>query len=110
MPLNLVLVFKIFDVWGIDFMGPFPISHGYQYIIVAIDYVSKWIEVLACKSNDHKVVVNFLKENVFSRIGFLCAIISDGEKYFCNRTFKALMRKYLSIIGSTFITRRLVAR
>ena len=94
MPLNPILVVEIFDVWGIDFMGPFPISHGYQYILVAVDYVSKWIEAVACKTNDHKVVVNFLKENVFSRFGLPRAIISDGGKHFCNRTFEALMRKY----------------
>jgi len=46
------------------------------------------------RTNDHKVVLNFLKENVFSRFGFPRAIISDGGKYFCNRTFEALMRKY----------------
>ena len=39
-------------------------------------------------------MVNFLKENVFSRFGFPRAIISDGGKYFCNCTFEALMRKY----------------
>jgi len=94
MPLNPILVVKIFDVLGIDFMGPFPISHGYQYILVAVDYVSKWIEAVACKTNDHKVVVNFLKENVFSRFGFPRAIISDGGKHFYNRTFEALMWKY----------------
>jgi len=93
MYLNLILVVKIFDVWGIDFIGPFPTSHGYQYILVAVDYVSKWIEVVACRSNDHKVVVNFLKENVFSCFGFPRAIISDGEKYFYNHTFETLMRK-----------------
>ena len=53
-PLNPILVVEIFDVWGIDFMSPFPISHGYQYILVAIDYVSKWIEVVACRTTDHK--------------------------------------------------------
>jgi len=68
-------------------MGPFHMSHGYQYILVIVDYVSKWIEVVACRTNEHKVVVNFLKENAFSCFGFPCAIISDGEKYFCNRTF-----------------------
>ena len=73
-------------------MGPFPMSHGYQYIIVAVDYVSKWIEAVECRTNDHKIMVNFLKENVFSHFGFPPAIISDGGKYFCNR--KALMRKY----------------
>ena len=98
MPLNAILVVEIFNVWGIDFMGPFPISHGYQYILVAIDYVSKWIEAVACKINDHKIVINFLKENVFSHFGFPSAIISDGGKYFCSRTFEALMRKYCIII------------
>jgi len=89
-----MLVVKIFDVWGIDFMGPFPMYHGYQYILMSVDHVSKWIEVVACRTNDNKVMVNFLKENVFSCFGFPRAIISDGEKYFGNRTFEALMRKY----------------
>jgi len=75
-------------------MGSFPISHGYQYILIAVDYISKWIEAIACKTNDHKVVVNFLKENVFSHFGFPRAIISDGGKYLYNRTFEALIRKY----------------
>jgi len=75
-------------------MGPFLMSHGYQYIRVAVDYVSKWIEIVACRSNDHKFVVNFLKENVLSCFDFPLAIISDGEKYFYNRTFKGLIRKY----------------
>jgi len=94
MLLNPILVFEIFDIWVIDFMGPFLMSHGYQYILVVVDYVFKWIEVVARNSNDHKVMVNFLKENAFSRFDFPHAIISDGEKYFCNRTFEALMRKY----------------
>ena len=94
MPLNPILVVKIFDVRGIDFMCSFSKSHGYQYILVAIDYVSKWIEAVACRSNDHKVVIKFLKENVFSHFGFSHAIISDGGKHFYNRTFEALMKKY----------------
>ena len=75
-------------------MGPFPMSHGYQYILMAVDYVSKWIEALARKSNDHKIMVNFLKLNVFSHFGFPRAIISDGEKQFCSHTFEVLMKKY----------------
>ena len=55
MPLNPILVVEIFDAWGINFMDPFPMSHGYQYILVAVDYVSKWIEVVACRTNDNKV-------------------------------------------------------
>jgi len=80
MLLNPILVVEIFDVWGIDFMGPFSMSHGYQYILMAIDCIFKWIEAIACRTNDHKVVVNFLKQNVFSRFGFPHAIISDGGK------------------------------
>ena len=44
MPLMNILVSEIFDVWGIDFMGPFPSSFGNLYILLAVDYVSKWIE------------------------------------------------------------------
>ena len=47
MPLSLILVVKFFDVWGIDFMGSFPSSFGYEYVLVAVDYVSKWIEAMA---------------------------------------------------------------
>ena len=47
MPLTPILVAKFFDVWGIDFMGPFSPSFGFEYILVAIDYVSKWIKAVA---------------------------------------------------------------
>ncbi|KAH9685896.1 hypothetical protein KPL70_014155 [Citrus sinensis] len=80
MPLNPILVVEIFDVWGIDFMGPFPPSFGHQYILVAVDYVSKWVEAISCRTNDHKVVIAFLKSNIVSRFGFPRAIISDGEQ------------------------------
>jgi hypothetical protein len=94
MPLNPILIIEIFDCWGIDFMGPFPSSFGNLYILVAVDYVSKWIEAVPCKKNDHKTVLKFLKENILSRFGTPRAIISDGDKHFCNRPFEALMRKY----------------
>ena len=66
MPLNPIIEIEIFDCWGIDFMGPFPPSFGYLYILVAVDYVSKWIEAIPCRTNDHKIVIKFLKENIFS--------------------------------------------
>jgi len=59
MPLNNILEVEIFDVWGVDFMGPFPSSFGNQYILVAVDYVSKWVEAIASPTNDarsHKIV------------------------------------------------------
>jgi hypothetical protein len=94
MPLNPILIVEIFDVWGIDFMGPFPNSFGYLYILVAVDYVSKWVEVVACETNDHRVVVQFLKDTIFACFGTPRAIISDGGKHFCNRIFEQLMKKY----------------
>ncbi|RDY00716.1 putative mitochondrial protein, partial [Mucuna pruriens] len=54
-----------FDVWGIDFIGPFPVSNGHSYILLVVDYVSRWVEVIATKTNDAKVVVDFLKSNIF---------------------------------------------
>ncbi|KAJ4718790.1 Transposon Ty3-I Gag-Pol polyprotein [Melia azedarach] len=94
MPLNPILIIEIFDCWGIDFMGPFPPSFGYLYILVGVDYVSKWIEAIPCENNDHKIVLKFLKENIFSRFGIPRAIISDGGLHFCNRPFENLMKKY----------------
>ncbi|RVW83478.1 Pol polyprotein [Vitis vinifera] len=79
---------------GIDFMGPFPMSFGYSYILVGVDYVSKWVEVVPCKHNDHRVVLKFLKENIFSRFGVPKAIISDGGTHFCNKPFENLLAKY----------------
>ena len=75
-------------------MGPFPPSFGYLYILLAIDYVSKWVEAIPCCINDNKVVVKFLKEHIFSRYGTPRVIISDQGSHFCNRSFEALMRRY----------------
>ena len=60
LPLNDILEVEIFDVWAIDFMSPFPQSFGQLYILLAIDYVSKWVEAIATPTNDGKVVLKFL--------------------------------------------------
>ena len=70
MPLNTILVVELFDVWGIDFMGPFPTSYGHTYILVGVDYVSKWVEAIPCKTNDHRVVLKFLKANISLGSGY----------------------------------------
>ena len=94
MPLNNILEVEIFDVWGIDFMGPFISSFNNLYILVAVDYVSKWVEATALPTNDSKVVLNFLKRNIFTRFGTPRAIISDEGSHFCNKYFGALLAKY----------------
>ena len=93
MPLNPIIIVEIFDVWGIDFMGPFPQSFGYEYILLAVDYVSKWIEAVATRTCDHKVVLKFLKSHIFSRFGCPRTIISDNGAHFINAQVKALLRK-----------------
>ncbi|RVW20524.1 Pol polyprotein [Vitis vinifera] len=90
----LAIAFQRFPHHGIDFMGPFPMSFGNSYILVRVDYVSKWVEAIPCKHNDHKVVLKFLKENIFSRFGVPKAIISDGGTHFCNKPFETLLAKY----------------
>nr|GEZ11991.1 reverse transcriptase domain-containing protein [Tanacetum cinerariifolium] len=76
MPQNSIQVCVIFDVWGINFMGPFPSSRGNKYILVAVDYLSKWVEAKALPTNDARVVCKFLK-SLFARFGTPRAIISD---------------------------------
>lgn len=94
MPLQSILVVELFDVWGIDFMGPFPSSCGNQYILVAVEYVSKWVEAVASPTNDHKVVLRFLQGTIFPRFGTPRALISDGGPHFINKPLKALLAKY----------------
>ncbi|GKD36931.1 reverse transcriptase domain-containing protein [Tanacetum coccineum] len=93
MPQNAIQVCEIFDVWGIDFMGPFPSSRGNKYILVAVDYLSKWVEAKALPTNDARVVVKFLK-SLFARFGTPRAIISDRSTHFCNDQFAKVMLKY----------------
>ncbi|GJY59346.1 reverse transcriptase domain-containing protein [Tanacetum coccineum] len=83
----------LFDVWGIDFMGPFPSSKGNKYILVAVDYLSKWVEAKALPTNDARVVCKFLK-SLFARFGAPRAIISDRGTHFCNDQFAKVMLKY----------------
>nr|GEY81922.1 reverse transcriptase domain-containing protein [Tanacetum cinerariifolium] len=93
MPQNTIQVCEIFDVWGINIMGPFPSSRGNKYILVAVDYLSKWVEAKALPINDARVVVKFLK-SLFARFGTPRAIISDRSTHFFNDQFAIVMLKY----------------
>nr|GFA01503.1 reverse transcriptase domain-containing protein [Tanacetum cinerariifolium] len=72
---------------------PFPSSQGNKYILVAVDYLSKWVEAKALPTNDARVVCKFLK-SLFARFGTPRAIISDRGTHFCNDQFAKVMRKY----------------
>ena len=94
MPMQGILVVQLFDVWGMDFIGPFPASFGNLYILLTVDYVSKWVEAAACPKNDANTVVGFLQRNILSRFGTPRTVISVGGSHFANKVFDKLMGKY----------------
>ncbi|GJW52798.1 reverse transcriptase domain-containing protein [Tanacetum coccineum] len=93
MPQNNIQVCEVFDVWGLEFMGPFTDSRGDKYILVAVDYVSKWVEAQALPTNDARVVVEFLK-GLFARFGVPKALMSDRGTHFCNSQPKKALLRY----------------
>ncbi|WJX18781.1 hypothetical protein P8452_08545 [Trifolium repens] len=94
MPLQNIHVVEVFDCWGIDFVGPFPSSFSNEYILVAVDYVSKWVEAIASPKADGKTVVKFLKKNIFTRFGTPRVLISDGGSHFCNSQLAKAFEHY----------------
>ncbi|CAM8914240.1 unnamed protein product [Rhodiola kirilowii] len=94
MPQQGILEVEIFDVWGIDYMGPFPSSFGNQFILIAVDYVSKWVEAVAAPTCDAKTVSKLFKKVIFSRFGVPRTVISDGGSHFKEKHFEALLKKY----------------
>ena len=75
-------------------MGIFSNLFRNRYILVAVSYVSKWIEAISYRSIDSKVVIKFLKENILFHFGISRVIISDRRIYFYNRPFATLIKKY----------------
>ncbi|MCQ7416424.1 transposase family protein [Salmonella enterica] len=75
-------------------MGPFPPSFGNIYILLAVDYVSKWVEAIACPLNDAKTVLRFLHKYIFTRFGTPRALISDEGSHFVNRLMSSMLAKY----------------
>ncbi|KAA3470150.1 Retrovirus-related Pol polyprotein from transposon 412 family [Gossypium australe] len=78
MPQTRITEVEMFDVLGINFMGPFPSSFRNKYILLAIDYVSKWVEAVALPTNDTKSGVRFLRKNMLAWFGRPCALIKKA--------------------------------
>ncbi|KAL4323612.1 hypothetical protein GQ457_11G024420 [Hibiscus cannabinus] len=107
MPLQNILEVELFDLWGINFMGPFPSSHGDLYILLAVDYVSKWVEAIATPKNDAKAIMRLLHKNIFTRFGVPRALISDEGSHFDNKpTAKVLQREIKQILEKIVNTNR----
>lgn len=64
-----ILVLELFNIWGIDFMGPFMSSHRMKYILLVVDYISKRLEAVVLPNNKGKSITTFLKKNIFSKFG-----------------------------------------
>lgn len=94
MPLQSMLEVEVFDCWGIDFVGHFSSSFNKEYILVAVDYVSKWVEAIASPKADSKTMVKFLKKNIFTRFGTPRVLISDGGSHFCNTQLARAIEHY----------------
>ncbi|KAK8715707.1 hypothetical protein V6N13_043035 [Hibiscus sabdariffa] len=94
MLLQYILEVELFDVWGIDFMGPFLSSHGDLYILLAVDYVSKCVEAIATPRNDSQIVLKFLHKHIFTRFGAPRAIISDEGTHFDNKLIAKALQRY----------------
>ncbi|CAM8910432.1 unnamed protein product [Rhodiola kirilowii] len=94
MPQKGIMEVEIFDVWGVDFMGPLPSSQGNSFILVAVDYVSKWVEVIASPSCDAKVVIKMFKRIIFPRFGVPRAVISDNGSHFKEKRFESMLKKH----------------
>ena len=93
-PLQPILEVELFDIRGMDFMGPFPSSFSNLYILLVVDYVSKWVEAIPTRTNDAKVVANFLRNHIFTQFGTPRALITDRGTHFCNKLIDNVLRKY----------------
>ena len=93
-PQQSIIFCEIFYVCGIDFIGRFPISHGFSYILIIVDYVSRWAEAQAIRINDSKAVVDFVRSNILCKFSVPRASISDQGSHFCNRSLTSLLQKY----------------
>jgi len=94
MPLINNLQIELFVVWGIDYMGPFPPSKKYEYILVAVDYVSKWVEAMPCKNADSMHSKKMFEEIIFPRFGVPRIVISDRGSHFINKHFEQYLSKH----------------
>jgi hypothetical protein len=104
MPMNYSLPLEPFDVWGFDFMGPFPASRRkHTHILVAVDYVTKWVEEIPTRSVDHATAIMMLKDIIFPIFGVPRYLITDGGSISCMVYLEKLWQSMKLIIESHFL-------
>jgi hypothetical protein len=93
MPMNYNLQIDLFDVCGIDFMGTFKNSCGYEYILVMVGYVSKWVEAMPCHKASTEESITMIESMIFPCFGTPRILISDGGTHFTRKNFKKCLFK-----------------
>jgi hypothetical protein len=94
MPLTNNLQIELFDVWGMDYMGPLPKSKNCEYILVVVDYVSKWVEAMPCRAADAKNSKKMFEEIIFPRFKVPMMVISDGRTHFTDKGYHRYLMKH----------------
>ena len=86
---------SLFDRWGVDIVGPLPVTqNGNRYIIVAVDYFSRWPEAQPLKEANANTVANFLYREIICRFGAPQVLQSDRGTHFLNQVIKELTEKF----------------
>ncbi|RDX98127.1 Pol polyprotein, partial [Mucuna pruriens] len=95
-PLNVLSVPWPFAMWGIDMIGPIEpkASNGHRFILVAIDYFTKWVEADSYPSVTKNVVVKFVKRGLICRYGVPSRIITDNRTNLNNKMMIALCKQF----------------
>ena len=79
---------------GSGFHGTIFFSNGYKHILVAVDYVSKWVEAVQIVHADSRAVCNFFRNMIFPRFGIPRVVIRDEGSHFNNAQLERLFKKY----------------
>ena len=95
--MSTILEVELFNLWEMDFMGPFPPLFSNLCILLAVDYVSKLVEVIPTCTNDASVVAKFLRSHIFTRFSTPRALITDGGTHFCNQIVDNVLKKKKSV-------------
>jgi hypothetical protein len=92
------LLVEPFMKWGLVLWGQLKLTGKYtrnKYILIAINYVTKWVEVGALKTNTSTVTTIFLYECIVTRFGCPLTIVTDQGIHFINNAIKYLTNHFL---------------
>ena len=89
-----ILEVELFDLWGMDFIGQFSSSFSNLYILLTVNYVSKWVEAIPTRTNDASVVAKLFRSHIFTWFGTPRALITDGGTHFYNKLVDKVFQKY----------------